>query len=184
MRTILVNSAKLVNESTENEKCITNIMYATAFCNLIRTGTLYKRENGIDGLPKLVITLGNTEYKCSEYLVEKLLNDNYTLNPYEDTTVNYLGLDELPTPEYIQLRSKMEVKELPSKSKKEKEKEKEKEETPAQEFKNEPVEITLSDEQQIEALIEQTDNYRLETVLNISLAVVCAIFAMGVFVFF
>ena len=64
LRTILINSAKLINQSTGKEKVVAQYMFATAFCNIIRNGTVYRREDGLDGTPRLVIMLGNTEYKC------------------------------------------------------------------------------------------------------------------------
>lgn len=178
MRTILVNSAKIINETTGTERNIANIMYTTAFCNLIRNGTLYKREMGIDGLPKLTITLGNTEYQCQEYLIEKLLNNNYVINPYEDTTKDYLELDKLPTPDFITLTAQGEKEKNNKKKKNENDTEPEDNAS-----ENESIEITISEDKQIEALLERADNYRLETVLNIALAIVCGVFAIAVMTF-
>lgn len=180
MRTILVNSANIINETVGAERNVANLIYATAFCNLIRNGTLYKREMGIDGLPRLTITLGNTEFQCYEHLVEKLLNGNYAINPYEDTIIQY-EIDELPKPEFIDITSQNNKNTKDKRAKIKKENEETIKDTKE---KEEPIEITISEEKQIEALIEQTDIYRTETVMNIALAVVCAVFAIGVMVFF
>ena len=101
LRTILINSANLINQSTGKEKVVAQYMFATAFCNIIRNGTVYRREDGLDGTPRLVIMLGNTEYKCPEYLVEKLINKNFVITPYEDTCQHLDGLDILPKPDFI-----------------------------------------------------------------------------------
>lgn len=163
LKAILINSAKLINQTTDKEKVIAQYMYVTAFCNLIRNGTIYRREDGIDGLPRLVIMLGNTEYKCPEYLAEKLINRNFPLSPYEDTSLHLDDVDPLPKPNYI------DFTELENAKKKKNKKISSNEESCSQmpiqkdqELKSTQIQPVQTDKEIIKAEVEKELNKKLE----------------------
>ena len=209
LRTILINSAKLINQSTGKEKVVAQYMFATAFCNIIRNGTVYRRGDGIDGTPRLVIMLGNTEYKCPEYLVEKLINKNFVITPYEDTSQHLDGLDILPKPDFIDL----EELSAQSPKKKNKKTEIEKKAPNSDNPENEPktddstkdeisqkVEMELEKEKaklqkkmdaqlamdrkkQEELIIDEIDNTKMYKIVNIALCAFCTAASIAIWVF-
>ena len=53
-------------------------IYYNAFAGLLRAGgILYSKKMDVDGYPKLVITIGDTQYTCRDAALRDILRDDY-----------------------------------------------------------------------------------------------------------
>lgn len=192
MKELFINSVKLMNMSEGEEKAAADIIYATAFVMLMRNGTLYRREYGKDGFARFVINVDGTDYRLQESVVKYLVTDTIELYPYEDNTHPYLDICKLP---YTQLTFQDENGDLVDISKW---RElagaaggilgeglsgtvngiKDAMDTPLPD-----PEITLSENEQAQYILEETEYYKVGAALNLIASLACIVVAMVITMF-
>ena len=181
MQELLKLSSELIKQNLSGqEKELANTLYATALLTAIRNGDIYKRYIMEDGLPGIAVFSGGVEYHCSEYLLKKLSHDSINFTPYEDNSGHF---DEL-----LSLFGKYQATETPENKDDKKETKTlqvnitipQKERTETEVIEIEP-EITISEEDQMEYMLDETEYYKTGT--WISYMTSAAIFILGFVIF-
>lgn len=181
MEELFLENIQLTANASAEEKEALSLIYITTFIGLIRKGGyLYKREIK-DGFPSIVMIVNGHEYRCNEYLLYYYYGESVQLNPYEDTT---LHLNEISLLDNLLKRGTGLVEN-------EKEQKDRKtieiprielaEKTPFEELPESP-ELTLTEEQQADYLIDTTESYKIGSSLNFIAGLACIVFSIVVLV--
>lgn len=182
MKQLFLNSVQLLKEASSEEKEAATLIYATAFIRMMRLGGyLYKRALNADGIPCIIMTIDGQDYRCQEYILAYFVNNTMNFIPYEDTTIHLYETELLPSQNVLQdYQIQSEKKkinlpevELPKITVEEK--------TP---FEGLPVtpELTLTEEQQADFLLDETERYKIGAGLNAIMGFACIIFAVLIMV--
>lgn len=179
---LVFNTVNLLDITKDNEKSAANVLYATAFLSYIRAGNLYRREYDENGMPILIVTINEKDYKCNEYILKNLAGNSYGFHPYEDTTKRFDIINPISTGyNILSSESEKNKKEKEDKDAERKRKQEEKEARLAKE--NEVPEITVTEEEQMQYIMEETEYYKVGSGLNAVLAIACVVASLVTFLF-
>ena len=95
--TLVTESSQLLQDAGKNhwsrdDKITLNGIYYASLAGLIRSGTLLRRDTGIDGFPEISMIIGDREFTCRENALYGILEDDapQLITPYEDTFRSYV----------------------------------------------------------------------------------------------
>lgn len=183
MKQLFLNSNRLLKEADREEREAALLIYVTSFVRMLREGGyLYRRVLESDGTPYIIMIVDGQEYKCQEYVLLKLTNNTLDLYPYEDQTTHLNNIECLPTMNRLadleEQNTEKKKLNLPNV------------EVPTIEIEPkvafedlpEAPELTLTEEQQADYLMDETERYKIGAGLNFVLGLACIVFAILVMV--
>lgn len=175
-----MNAVRLLQESQPVEKEGAALIYTTAFIRLMREGGyLYKRILEPNGTVSIVMTVDGKEYKCQESLILYYTEDTLNLLPYEDNTMHLneigrISRHDILTMEEQILESERKKISLPDIELPRIQVEKA---TPFEELPEAP-ELTLTEDQQADYIMDETERYKIGAGLNFILGLACIVFTV------
>lgn len=183
LKQLFLNSNRLLKEADREEREAALLIYVTSFVRMLREGGyLYRRVLESDGTPYIIMIVDGQEYKCQEYVLLKLTNNTLDLYPYEDQTTHLNNIECLPTMNRLadleEQNTEKKKLNLPNV------------EVPTIEIEPkvafedlpEAPELTLTEEQQADYLMDETERYKIGAGLNFVLGLACIVFAILVMV--